>query len=212
MELTSILYNLFLHGLMIGSMILFAGSLLVIALQAPSRTERLKRILALFAGAMIVIGAQASGLSFATFAADALGTGRATSAGATAVTALIPGLAGMGMGYFLVRTYRRNDVMAMRLICLVGMLALAAFVQAYATITHTEGVLIGATAVPNISFAAGIIMVFVFTDDKARSSRSLMEDVGGVMSRFRRPGTESDAAANPTRVRATPKVKDPFDI
>ena len=166
----TIIFNVLIHGMLLGTMAIFAVVLFRLALGPFDPLERVKRILALFAGAMVVVGAQATGLNFAEFIAKSLTTGRASSAAAAFVSSIIAGLAGFGVGYLLVRLYRRNDIVAVRLICLVGMLALAAFIQSYATITSAKGVFVGAAAAPNISFAAGLVLIYVFTEDSQESA------------------------------------------
>jgi hypothetical protein len=209
----SVVFNLILHGMMIGAMVLFLGTLILVALQAEDRLEKLRRVLALFVGAMIVVGAQASGVSFAVFAAGALGVGRGASAAATALASIIPAIAGAGIGFYLVRTYRKHDARGIRLICFIGMLALASFVQAYATITHAEGVFVGASAVPNLAFAAGVVMVFIFGDDtKKKPGRSLFGDVTGAIRRRGLAGRTGSSAMPEAEGKPTSRPHDPFDF
>jgi hypothetical protein len=210
----SFVFNLLLHGMMVGAMVLFLGTLILVALQTDDRMEKLRRGLALFVGAMIVVGAEASGLSFAAFTAGALGVGRGASAAATAVASIIPAVAGVAIGFYLVRTYRKHDVRGIRLICFVGMLALASFVQVYATITHAEGIFVGASAIPNLAFAAGVVMVFIFGDDTKKPGRSFRGDIGGAISRHGRHsgvGASSPAAQWAGNQPASRQF-DPFDF
>lgn len=205
-------FNVLLHCLLIGSMVLFLMVLVLTAIRADAGGERLKRSLALFVGAMVVLGAQASGLGFAAFMAGGLASGRAASASAAAVASIIPALAGVGMGFFMVRAYRKNEVFAMRLLCFVGMLALASFIEVYASVTSANGILIGAGAVPNLAFAAGVVMVFIFTDDR-KSGASVMGRAASLWAR-RRGAAPSAAVSSGGVPRSAdkPSSRDPFDF
>ena len=210
----SVVFNLLLHVMMVGALVLFLGALILVALQTDDRMEKLRRGLALFVGAMIVVGAQASGLSFAPFTAGALGVGPGASAAATAVASIIPAVAGLAIGFYLVWTYRTHDVRGIRLICFVGMLALASFVQVYATITHAEGIFVGASAIPNLAFAAGVVIVFIFEDDSKKTGRSLLGDIGGSISRHGRHSWvgASSTAAQMAGHQPPSRQRDPFDF
>lgn len=211
-DVWSVIFNVLIHGILLGAMVLFAIVLFRLAMGTQDFMERVKRILALFAGAMIVVGAQASGLNFAEFIAKALTTGRASSAGAAVVSSIVAGLAGLGVGYLLVRLYRKNDLLAVRLICLVGMLALAAFVQSYATITSANGVFVGAMAAPNIAFAAGLVLIFIFTEDEPGPSapRGLRARLAQLIGR--RPAPGASRTEQPAPDRGYPVTRDPFDF
>lgn len=208
----TIIFNILIHGILLGAMALFAFVLFRLAMDTYDVMERLKRILALFAGAMVVVGAQASGMNFAEFVAKALTTGRASSAAAAVISSLIAGLAGLGVGYLLVRLYRQSDVLAVRLICLVGMLALAAFLQSYATITSTNGVFVGAMAAPNIAFAAGLVLIFVFTDTDLQAPSTLGPGARLAQLFRRRPAQGIGQAEQSTPERGRGATRDPFDF
>lgn len=208
----TVVFNVVIHGILLGAMALFGFVLFRLSMSPYDPMERVKRILALFAGAMVVVGAQASGLNFAQFIARSLATGRASSAAAAVVASIIAGLAGLGVGYLLVRLYRQNDNLAGRMICLVGMLALAAFLQSYATITSAKGVFIGATAAPNIAFAAGLVLIFIFTDSETERSgprgvRRWLADLIG-----RRSASGAGLTEQPTPGRERQATRDPFDF
>jgi len=209
----SVVFNVLLHGLLIGSMLIFLVGLVLTAIRTENASEKLKRLLALFVGAMVVLGAQASGLGFAEFMAEGLASGRAASASAAVVASIIPALAGVGIGFFMVRAYRKHEVFAMRLLCFVGMLALASFMEVYATVTSANGVLIGAGAIPNLAFAAGVVMVFIFTDG-GKKGPSALDRASALWAR--RPGG-STAVAPPRDVPGsgtdrTKNARDPFDF
>lgn len=206
----SVVFNLILHGMMVGAMVLFLGTLILVALQTDDRMEKLRRGLALFVGAMIVVGAEASGLNFAAFTA-----GRGASAASTAVASIIPAVAGVAIGFYLVRTYRKHDVRGTRLICFVGMLALASFVQVYATITHAGGIFVGASAIPNLAFAAGVVMVFIFGDDTKKPGRSFLGEIGGTIGHHGRHsgvGASLTAAAQGAGNQPASRQFDPFNF
>lgn len=210
-DLLSIVFNVLLHILLLGSMALFAIVLIATAVKTESVIERVKRVLALFLGAIVVVGAQVSGVSYAQFTAGSLANARVASGAAAVVTAIIPALVGGALGYLIVWTYSKSEVMAMRILCFVGMLALVSFIEVYAMATQAKGVLLGAAAVPNIAFVAGVGLVFIFSPDKRGKS-----SVGTLLKSMARRGQsarplapERPGSSSPTR--SAPQ-RDPFDI
>jgi hypothetical protein len=159
----SIVFNIILHILLLGSLLLFAIVFLITAWYAPNTMERYLRIAAIFAGAMVSLGATASGVNYATYTVNALAQGRSISAVAHFFSIIIPVLAGAGIGFFLVRTIRTSKVMAFRVMGFVGMLATTAFIEVYAQAATVTGFKLGAAALPNIGFTAGVILTVVFT-------------------------------------------------
>jgi hypothetical protein len=159
----SIFFNIILHILLLGSLLLFAIVFLITAWYAPSTIERYLRIAAVFAGAMVSLGATASGMNYAAYTVDALAQGRTVSAAAHYFSIIIPALTGVGIGFFLVRTIRKSTIMAFRVMGFVGMLATTAFIEVYAQAATVTGFKLGAAALPNIGFTAGVILTVVFT-------------------------------------------------
>lgn len=196
----SVIFNILLHVLLLGSMVLFGIVLVMTALRADNASERVKRVLALFLGAVVVIGAQVSGVGFAEFTAGSLASARVASAGAAIVTTVVPALVGAGLGFLIVWTYGKSEALAMRILCFVGMLALVAFIEVYALATQANGVFLGVAALPNIAFVAGVGLVFVFSPDK--------ESRASLLSLFRRTSRTSNGASAETATSA----RDPFDI
>lgn len=205
----SILFNVVLHVLLLGAMAAFGITLFVTAFRAPNPAERLRRFLGLFVGAMIVLGAQAGGVSFALFTASALSSGRAASAGAAAIAAIIPAIAGLGLGFYMVRVYRKSEILGLRVLCFLGMLSLIAFIEVYAVATHTNGVFLGVSAVPNISFAAGVGLVLIFGGE-TKSGKSLLDQATSLKDRF--AGKTAQGAAQSRPDPSTTAAHDPFDI
>jgi len=159
----SIVFSILLHGLLIGSLLIFIGTLGLTAIATADKLERALRISAVFAGAMVSLGAQASGVDYATFTVNALAGARPASAAAHFVATVIPALMGSAIGFYMARTMRRNEVMAVRIMGFVGMLATTAFLQVYAEAASRNGFKLGAAALPNVAFTAGVILTVVFT-------------------------------------------------
>jgi hypothetical protein len=181
--------NMLLHTLLIGSMIGFLFAIATVTFSTGNGIERLIRCSALFSGAMVVLGAQAAGVSFADFAVESL-SGSKLFSGAGLTATVVPGGAGVAMGWYLTRSLRRSENIAIRVLAFVGMLAITQFAQIYVVATSTKGVELGSTAVPNIAFVVGIsIYVMLKYDpdskvdaptswrDKLRVGRSLAEEL-----------------------------------
>lgn len=168
----SIAFNLALHVLLVGSLLIFLIALVRMSLSQTDPQERILRVAALLAGAMVTLGAQAAGVSYANFTVKALAGARPASGAAEIGATIIPGLFGVALGFYIVRVYKRSERIAARVMGFVGMLAVTAFAEIYATATHTRGVFLGAAALPNVSFVTGIILCVIFTyDPDAKQSR-----------------------------------------
>ena len=171
-----VVFNAALHVLLIGSLLIFAGFIFMQAFATTIKLERAMRVLALFAGAMIALGAQATGADYATFTVNALAGARPASAAAQVVTTVLPAFLGVGIGFYISRALRSGENMAFRVMCFVGMLATTAFIQVYARAASTVGFNLGAAALPNIAFTAGILLTAVFTvrtpEDLSRERKS----------------------------------------
>ena len=158
-------FNIVLHILLIGSMGGFIVAIVADAVADPDRRERVLRLAALGAGALVAVGAQASGASYAAFIVDSLANGQGPTAMAALAASAIPAAGGIGLGWFLVWTYRRSTRIGARVLGFIGMLASLAFVAIYAQATQTKGVVLGAAALPNVSFVVGVILTIIFTFD-----------------------------------------------
>ncbi len=192
--------NIFLHVLLIGSLLLFLWVIVAGALAEPDPWERTLRLAAIVAGALVALGAQAAGVSFATFTVEALAGARAPSAGAALVSAVIPALVGVGLGFFLVRTINRSSRIARRAMGFLAMLIGVAFAALYAQITQTNGLIIGAAAIPNVSFVVGVILTVVFTwDPDARSAEGKLRALGDFVRSARSKDATQSSTLAPTR-------------
>lgn len=159
----AIVFNIILQMLLLSSLLLFVVVLLATAFTATGGLERFLRVAAIFAGAMVAVGATASGVNYATYTVNALSQARAASAAAHLVGIILPSVIGCGIGFYLVRTIRKSETFAIRILGFVGMLATTAFIEVYAEAASRDGFKLGAAALPNIGFTAGVILTVVFT-------------------------------------------------
>jgi hypothetical protein len=168
-----IVFNVLLHLLLVGSLLLFLGGVIMASINERDPRERILRIAALAVGAMVALGAQESGVSYASFTVQALSGARTASAAASVGAAIIPALLGAGLGFYIVRVFRRSNRIATRILGFIAMLAGTAFAAIYAQATQTKGVFLGTAAIPNVAFVSGVILTIVFTydpDDVERGS------------------------------------------
>lgn len=201
-------FNIALHSLLAGSLLLFVCSLVASTVTEVDAREKILRIAALLAGAMIALGAQASGVDYASFAVDALAGARPASTAAKLFSTVVPAAMGIGVGFLLVRMFRKSDRLAMRLMGFVGMLATTAFLALYAQTLNTNGVVLGAAAIPNVAFSVGVLLTIIFTDNPDGDSsfgnfQSLLHHLPWVR------GTTQNGVA-PSAQKLTPIKKDPF--
>lgn len=213
-------FNIALNAFLIGSFALFVWFLFKLAVGADSQQERFLRVIAIFVGALITMGAAVSGVTTSTFTASSLAEGRAASAAASATSALIPALLGFGVGFLITRTVSKGGDLAMRIMCLVGSLAVTAFIGIYIASVNVEGLLLGPNAVPNVAFVVGVLLTVILTlkapDESVGNRQSIpqmlndmRESVGGALGRDR--NGDAAAAAAPPPSRRSSGV-DPFDV
>ena len=124
--------NIFLHILLVGSLLLFLWAAIQGALSEPDARERALRFMAMACGALIALGANQAGVGYADFAVNSLAGARAPSAAAAVVSAIIPGLLGFGLGFLIVRTFNSSNRVAQRLVGFLAVLASVAFALVYA--------------------------------------------------------------------------------
>ena len=66
--------------------------------------------------------------------------------------------------------YRRNPKKQMRFFAFVSILVAGAFAGVYINATNTNGVHLGATAIPNLAFVGGVILFYVFGPEETRGA------------------------------------------
>jgi drug/metabolite transporter (DMT)-like permease len=164
----TVAFNIALNILLIGSVLTFLAVIIGQTIREPDPRERGLRLMALAVGAMISVGAQASGADYATYTVKALAGARPASAGAQVATTIIPGLLGGGLGFYLVRTFKKNERRANRIMSLIAMLSATAFAAVYAQAANLRGIELGKAALANIAFVAGVILAVIFTFDQDR--------------------------------------------
>jgi hypothetical protein len=203
-DVVSFIFNALLHVLLLGAMVAFAVILVRTALSPEDKRERFFRFLALFLGAMIVLGAQATGVSFAVFAAGSISQVQGVPIGNAIASGILPTLAGVALGLYMIFVYQRNDNRAYRVLCFVSMLALASFLTVYAAAASAEGLFLGAAAIPNLSFTAGLGLVVLFgADSSSATDNSILKRLLGAAQRLR---GRSTAATSETTLPATAPV------
>jgi hypothetical protein len=184
--------GVFEQALLLCSLALFVGFVLWHSVHGARSMELLLRVAALFAGAMVVVGSQAAGLSFAQFSVQALSSARAGGAAAVAAAAVVPGVVGLGVGWYLTHSMHRGESIAIRVMAFVGMLAAAEFASIYAVAVHEQGVNLGATALPNITFVVGVFlyMILRYDTDHPRGKRpsGVSQGLGHLLGGFRGHG------------------------
>ena len=196
----TVLLNLLLNILLIGSMVIFLCCGAVAVFKAGSREERMIRGFAVFAGALVVLGSEAAGLTFAQFTVNALSGTGTTGAEAKAVGVILPGIAGVGIGHYLVTQLSESSNIAIRIMAFIGMLATVEFIEIYITGVQRAGLAVGAASIPNISFVVGVILYIVLKYDPEnpaikpglRSARDLLRS-----GRAAHRATPSETASGP---------------
>lgn len=203
--------NIVLDVLLGGSLLLFFWLLIDMILREPSKGERFMRSLALICGAIVALGAQASGVGFAGFIVEALTGARPGGGVVKLLSILIPGGMAAAFGWYFTQVMRRSAMMGMRLVSFLGMLTVISFAVIFAEATETQGVFLGAAAIPNASFVVGLIFsVIVFTPAADDVDGVGAWGIGDFLDRLR--GGRSDGGVGEegtaTRARRSPFADD----
>lgn len=152
-----------LHGILIGSFFAFLLAILAVTFREVSLPiERLIRSFALAAGALVALGAQTGGMSYADFLIKSLSSSRPAGAFAAVGAVLVPAGAGACIRWYVLHAYKRSEVVTVRAMAFVGMLAMTSFLETYAVATRTKGLFLGAAALPNAAFVVGVVLYVVF--------------------------------------------------
>ena len=208
----STVLNIVLDVLLGGSLVLFLWLLIEMVVRESSKGERLMRSLALVCGAIVALGAQATGVGFASFTVEAL-TGNGSGEGiAKFLSIVLPGGVAAAFGWYFTQVMRRNAVMGMRLVSFLGMLTVISFTVIFAEATKTQGVFLGAAAIPNASFVVGLILSVIFltpTADGRGGGLGLGELLDMIRGRTVRPA--EDGGGRPVAPPVSPpSARSPF--
>lgn len=201
--LTTVL-NIALDAILAGTLLLFLVVLVGMVVTERDRDERFMRSLALVAGALVALGAQAAGISYASYAVDALaGTGPGGSA-VKFLSIVIPGGIAAAFGWFFMRAMRHSTAMGLRWMSFLGMLTVVTFGVIFAQATETQGVFLGAAAIPNTSFVVGLIFsVLAFRRPAdAPDGIGFADSMLDLFNRFRPPRASGGSS--------TPETRNPF--
>ena len=177
------LLKVILNTMLIGSMLAFVAFSIIVALADKNFVERLLRFGMLFSGALVVLGAKAGGVNFSQFVTNSVS---GTGAFPAVTGVVIPGAAGAGIGLFLLKAAHNGSIYAIRIMIFVGMLAAAQFAEIYAQALNAQGIALGRTVAPNISFVVGVLLCLGLTLDPRNPKR------GVSIFRNMRSGTTED--------------------
>ncbi len=166
----TILLRIILNTMLISSMLAFVGLSILAALNDKNLVERLIRFGMLFSGALVVLGAEAGGVNFSQFISDSLSS---TGAFPAVTGVIIPGVAGVALGLFLLLSAYNGNIYTIRIIIFVGMLAAAQFAEIYAHALNAQGLSLGRTVAPNISFVVGVLLCLALTFDPKNPKKGL---------------------------------------
>lgn len=173
-----------LHLLLLGSMAAFLIASIAAVRDTRSRLERLLRAGMAFAGALVVLGSQAAGLTFSDFIVRALSGSTFMAQGVTVVAVAVPSVLGVAVGMYFLRAMKRDKDRALRVLAFVGTLASVQFAQIYAIAVDQRGVILGATAVPNISFVVAILIYAALRYETAPSGRREPSRIAALAEKF----------------------------
>jgi UDP-N-acetylmuramyl pentapeptide phosphotransferase/UDP-N-acetylglucosamine-1-phosphate transferase len=176
-------FAILLNVVIVFTIVAFLASVIFLCLRTDDHTERTRRLLSLLLGVLVVAGAQAAKISYPDFLAKSLSSSKPSGGAVLFFATVIPGGAGVGMGWYMTYVYRHNPRMAARILPLVGILATGALAGIYANASNARGLHLGVAAIPNIAFVAGVIFYLVFNDEQRRGGSSWLKKVSDLRPR-----------------------------
>ena len=164
------------------------------------------RSLALICGAIVALGAQAAGIGFAEYIVEALTGTRPGGGIITFLSVIVPGGMAAAFGWYFTQVMRRSAKMGLRLVSFLGMLTVVSFTVIFAEATKTQGVFLGAAAIPNASFVVGLIFgVIVFTPPADSVPGGGGGGIGALIDLVRGRGRETASTSGPGERSASPR-------
>lgn len=141
------------------AMISFIGLLIF----SGSSLQILIRILATVTGFLIYFGAKAVGLSIPSLMLSAISTTTPASIGVLGI--LLPGLAGMIVAWYCLKSIKKSEEVGLRLVILISTFIVVLFGDAYmaslgTAVTSQQG--INVALLPNLTFTVGIALYIIF--------------------------------------------------
>lgn len=175
------LLSVMLHLLLITSLLAFAYSLHRTILgkddQLPlPEFETFLRTGTALCGLLVSLAARLAGLNAAEFTVRALSEASPLVLTASAVG---PGGAGVALGWYLIRRFRKSRHIAKRILVFVGTITTLEFILVYAETMRQEGLDLGPAVIPNVSFVVGVILYVALTHNPEQR---------GAGTPYRKPG------------------------
>jgi hypothetical protein len=129
--------------------------------------EKSLRAIAFFGGSFAVLAANAAHVGFAQFTVNSLSDVRPTGGGIKFLVTIIPGGAGVALGWYFTRLAKRpgGTFVGYRILSFVGMAAITSYTVTYADAFKLKGVELGAAALPNATFIVGLIVYIMLKYD-----------------------------------------------
>jgi hypothetical protein len=149
--------NVLLYVFLASSLALFFYYLVRLVVQAPN-SEVFPRALALIGGAVVALLSEVAGTGIAEQLVDSLAGSGPVGGGVKLLSVVIPGGAAVAFGWYFAHAMERSSYRALRWMVLLGSLTVVTFAVILAEATQTEGVFLGAAAIPNASFVLGLII------------------------------------------------------
>jgi hypothetical protein len=205
----AVVFNVLLDILLFGSLVFFGYSLIeLIRDPIQSVLEKTMLSMALLAGAIVALGGQVSGVGFASFTVESLTGVRPGGAAVKTIAVIIPGGLAAGLGWYFLRVSQQSAAKGLRIMTFLAMLTIVAFIEIFAEAAKTKGVTLGAAAIPNASFVAGLIitlLVLTPTEEERARGASKFRLFGDLVRR--RSPAKTSLVDSPTPLRAQAKPR-----
>jgi hypothetical protein len=169
--------------IILGTIVPFLASAMLIVYRTAGRQERVIRGLAMFTAALLALGTQAAGLTVGRGVVGSLEIGGFGGLVIKLAWMTIAGFGGAMLGRYLTRNLGDSTDIQLRVMVFVGTIVHLELLEIYISSFSRNGIAVGAGAIPVISFIVGLLLYIVFRYDPAavrRIGRGLpRQDVAG---------------------------------
>ena len=157
--------------IILGTIVPFLASAMLIVYRTTGRQERIIRGLAMFTAALLALGTQAAGLTVGRGVVGSLEIGGFAGSVIKLAWMAAAGFGGAMLGRYLTKNLGDSTAIQIRAMVFVGTVAHLELLEIYISSFSRNGLAVGAGAIPVIAFISGLLLYIVFRYDPAAARR-----------------------------------------
>jgi len=155
----AVIFGLLFHAVILLCTILAGVFIYRLVDESASRAEKTIRVLAVLGGLLLFFFSKATGLNISDIMVESISQYSITF---ILVNTLVPAIIGFVVANFCIKSLKKGENIAKRIIVLFGVLLISQLVDVYITATRQNGFLYSNELLPNISFILAVIFYVIF--------------------------------------------------